>query len=251
MIDAGGPIRVMTWNIHGGVGLDRRCDLSRIADIVSRHAPDIVALQEVDSRARRVSNAFETLTDCLGGNCAEARLIEAPDGDYGHMLISRWPLSTVRVHSLSIDRREPRAAIEVNVETPWGRLHVVAAHLGLGLGERRRQARLLRALADEAPDCTVMLGDFNDWIRIGSVRRSLAAVLPARTPHRTFPSFAPMLKLDRIYCRPPGLLLSHRVDRDAWRASDHLPLIAELDPTMLCAAAGEGAGCDGASVRAA
>jgi endonuclease/exonuclease/phosphatase family metal-dependent hydrolase len=224
----------MTWNIHGGVGLDRRCDLDRIAAIVTRHDPDIVALQEVDSRARRRSDAFDLLTDCLGGNCAHAKLIEAPDGEYGHMLISRWPISASRTHSLSVERREPRAAIEATVETPWGGLHVIAAHLGLGLSERLRQARLLAALASKGPDCTVMLGDFNDWMSSGAVRRTLRGIFEARTGSRSYPSFAPMLKLDRIYCRPAGLLADHFADRSAWRASDHLPLVADLDPAWLC-----------------
>ena len=86
-------LRVMTWNIHGGVGPDRRCDLSRVVALVRRHEPDIVALQEIDSRRLPgKQDAFLHLADALGGNRSESRLIVAPDGDYGHAVISRWPM---------------------------------------------------------------------------------------------------------------------------------------------------------------
>jgi endonuclease/exonuclease/phosphatase family metal-dependent hydrolase len=75
---------------------------------------------------------------------------------------------------------------------------------------------------------TVMLGDFNDWLWAGSVRKVLARALPGRTRHRTFPSICPLLHLDRIYCRPREALLGGRTDRSARRISDHLPVIADI-----------------------
>ena len=59
---------------------------------------------------------------------------------------------------------------------------------------------------------TVVMGDFNDWMWPGSVQNVLARKLPGRTRHRTFPARFPLLKLDRIYCRPASALLSSRVD---------------------------------------
>ena len=47
----------------------------------------------------------------------------------------------------------------------------------------------------------LLLGDFNDWMWPGSVQ-NLARRLPGRARQRTFPARMPLLKLDRIYCRP-------------------------------------------------
>lgn len=79
-----------------------------------------------------------------------------------------------------------------------------------------------------------MLGDFNDWVRKGSVQRDLERDFPDCSRLRTFPSFAPILKLDRIYCRPAGTLTASRTLPDAWRMSDHLPVLAEIrmPPTL-------------------
>ena len=43
-------VRVMTWNIHGGIGVDGELALERIIEVIKRNEPDVVALQEVDSR---------------------------------------------------------------------------------------------------------------------------------------------------------------------------------------------------------
>ena len=75
---------------------------------------------------------------------------------------------------------------------------------------------------------TIIMGDFNDWFWVGSVRKALSRELPGRTRFRTFPSFFPLLRLDRIYCRPHGAFADCYTDRSARAVSDHLPVIADL-----------------------
>jgi len=223
-------IRVMTWNIHGGVGPDRRRDLTRIVDLVRRHEPQVVALQEIDSRLGKSSrsDAFEYLGEELGGNAHATRLITAPDGDYGHAVISRWPMTEAHHHDISYRRRERRAAIETVVHTPHGPLHLVAAHLGLSFRERHHQAIQLADITRRGTHRTVLLGDLNDWIGRGSVQRVLDELFPGHSHIKTFPSLYPLFPLDRIYCRPTSMLLRCWTDPAARIASDHLPVIADL-----------------------
>lgn len=222
-------IRLLTWNIHGGRAPNGSYDLERVVALVRRHEPDIVALQEVDSRRSRSGEpAFDFLKQALGEHCVEARAISAPDGDYGHVVISRWPMTDTVLHDLSITGREPRRAIETIVATEQGPLHMVAVHLGLSFRERRKQAAKLAAIANSAPDPTLLCGDFNDWIWRGDVATTLSRELPDRTWHRTFPSWLPAIRLDRIYCRPAGTLIRSWTDASARAASDHLPVVAEI-----------------------
>jgi endonuclease/exonuclease/phosphatase family metal-dependent hydrolase len=160
-------------------------------------------------------------------------MIVAPEGDYGHVLLTRWPITFSARHDLSVDRREPRAAIDAIIATPAGPLRAIAVHLGLSLRERHRQARQLASLAVTNALPLVMLGDFNDWFWHGSVQHALREVFPGRSRFRTFPAACPMLRLDRIYVRPQRMLTHMRIDRDARAASDHLPVIADLDPRVL------------------
>ncbi len=222
-------LRVMTWNIHGALGRNPRFDLARVVDLIRGWDPDIVALQEVDSRRALAggANPFEFLPGAVGLYGIGAKSIMTKDGDYGQMLISRWPLQAQEVCDISYREREPRRAIRADVETPAGPVRVVATHLGLSVRERREQVRALTELAaGEGP--AVVLGDFNDWFWPGSVRVALSRSLRGRTRYRTFPASFPLLRLDCVYCRPARAMIDSFVDRAARTLSDHLPVIADL-----------------------
>lgn len=221
----------MTWNIHGALGRNPRFDLDRVIALVRRHEPDIVALQEVDSRRAReahVGDPFDVLQEALGSHGIGAKTVVTTDGEYGQALFSRWPLLNTEIHDLSYPEREPRRAICVDVATPGGLLRVIATHLGLSLRERRSQAIALLAMLGRLDRPTVALGDFNDWFWAGSVRSRLARALPGFSRHRTFPSVLPLLELDRVFLFPASALLATRTDRDARHVSDHLPVIADI-----------------------
>jgi len=231
VIKSGAPIRVMTWNIHGGMGPDGRHDLERMLALVRRADPDLLALQEVDSRRMAgAEHPAAMLKRVLGHHGIAAAAVTSPDGDYGQVLLSRWPISDPGVHDISVAGREPRRAITAVVDTPAGKLFVLATHLGLRFVERHRQCQQLAALTTASKLTTVAMGDFNDWMWPGSVQNILAKKLPGRTHHRTFPARFPLFKLDRIYCRPAAALLGSRVDLAASAISDHLPIIAEIRP---------------------
>ncbi|HVV78491.1 MAG TPA: endonuclease/exonuclease/phosphatase family protein [Pseudolabrys sp.] len=222
-------IRLLTWNIHGTFGLNPRFDLVRAIELIRKWSPDIVALQEVDSRRQSSDgDPFELLQRALGKHGISARSITTADGHYGQILVSCCPICRSKVLDISRPEREPRRAIMAEIETPAGMIRVVATHLGLSIGERRGQARELLSLAGPADMPTVVMGDFNDWLWAGSVRAVLARQLPGRSRFRTFPSFWPLLKLDRIFCRPAAALQTCMTDRSARTISDHLPIIADV-----------------------
>ena len=206
-------VRLLTWNIHGTFGHNPRYDLEGVVALIDRWQPHIVALQEVDSRRKSDVDPFDFLQRELGEHGIGAKSIITEDGGYGQMLISRWPLNGTEIHDLSFPEREPRRAIATCIDTPSGPLRIVATHLGLSIHERRAQTQALISLANDPEVTTVILGDFNDWFWPGSVRSVLSRVFPARTRFRTFPSRLPMLRLDRIYCRPRGALIHGFTDR--------------------------------------
>lgn len=106
---------------------------------------------------------------------------------------------------------------------------MICTHLGLAGSERRFQVGVLRALLDSDTDTdTLLMGDVNDWRRRGVSERLLAPALGPGTSDRTFPAAFPMFPLDRLWFRPADRLIRSRVVREAGRASDHLPLVADL-----------------------
>jgi endonuclease/exonuclease/phosphatase family metal-dependent hydrolase len=101
-------------------------------------------------------------------------------------------------------------------------------HLGLGRRERRQQARKIEELADADNRPTVVMGDFNEPTGAGPVARLLGQSFRSAGRRRTWPSLRPLLPLDRIWFEPTLHLVRADVHRDARRASDHLPLWADL-----------------------
>ena len=83
-------IRIMTWNVHGTFALNPKFDLAGVIALIEKWSPDIVALQEIDSRGSGV-NPFAVLEAAFGGHSVGVKSIVTTDGDYGQMLISRWP----------------------------------------------------------------------------------------------------------------------------------------------------------------
>lgn len=225
---AKGRIRVLTWNVHSCIGTDRRFDPERVKAIIRSLDPDIAALQEVDSR-RDLRDGFDLLGNILGNHRATVRTVQTPDGDYGHMLLSRWEITTWMHHDLSFRRREPRSLIEARIQTDAGPLSILAAHLGLNHGERREQAGKIVALAQADDLPTVILGDFNEPTGRGTAERMFGKIFRSVGRPATFPSRWPLFPLDRIWFEPSLDLIDTGVHRGtAPQASDHLPLWADL-----------------------
>ena len=222
-------LRIATWNIHAGVGLDGRFAPERIARVLGEIDADLVALQEFGSR-----RGFDLLAHLE--QAAAARGIAMPTFskhgcDFGNVVLSRLDVLSSACIDLACGRREPRNAVDLVVDAGGDRpLRVLATHLGLRRDERGKQfERLDTALRDAAHLPTVLLGDFNEW-RPRVPARFTAGGTHLRTPP-TFPSPFPLAALDRILVAPGDALIdlsAHR-SRTARVASDHLPLVATLD----------------------
>ena len=236
-------MRVMSWNLHGLKGTDGRRDPERIARVIEDVRPDVAGLQEVGlplppGAADDPAQLLATLTGMRGG--FGPTMSHALGFAYGNAVLSRHPILALRNYDLSVQGREPRGCVRADVEIDGTRLHFFAAHLGLHWRERRRQAAQLLS-ADILRDAAlayplVLVGDFNSvsnrsavprWLR----RQLVDAAIAVRNEAPTFPSRFPLLRLDHCYVGAAIRVLSVDVLRSAEvrRASDHLPLVVELE----------------------
>ena len=222
-------VRVLTWNIHGFLGQDGGFDPERVRRIIADLSPDIAAIQEVVGPECGVDGAAVLRASMPGADAIEANVERRIEGIYGQMLLSRFPVRHWTKVDISVERREPRRAIDAVLDAPGGPMRVICTHLGLTGSERRLQVGALCRLLDADPRIdTLVLGDINDW-RIGGVsERCLAPVLGAGTRHRTYPAAFPVFPLDRIWFRPVERVIRTRVVREAGLASDHLPVVADI-----------------------
>jgi endonuclease/exonuclease/phosphatase family metal-dependent hydrolase len=193
---------------------------------------DVVALQEVESQPGHELDTLSYLARATGADALPGMTMVREDIHYGNALLTRVPLQAVRHHDLSVPEREPRAALDVDLETEGCVLQLVATHLGLRPGERREQIRrLMTVFRPETRDLVVLAGDMNEWFPWSRALRELRRRFP-NTPHRpSWPARAPLLSLDRIWVHPfRALRRLARHDTTAARvASDHLPLTADVE----------------------
>lgn len=221
-------IRLVTWNIHGAIGRDRRHDIKRILAVLHEVDADVVALQEVAPLGLE-EGLLQAVRDDLGMHIVTGRTLTRRNADYGNALLSRHPVARSETIDLTVDRHEPRNAIDARIACGHHDIRVVATHLGLRPSERRMQVkRLLEALESAPLGPCVVMGDLNEWYLWGRPLRWLHAKFAVTRTPSTFPARRPMLKLDRIWAHPTSALESLRAHRSALArvASDHLPLVA-------------------------
>jgi endonuclease/exonuclease/phosphatase family metal-dependent hydrolase len=231
-----GALRVVTWNIHGCVGTDRRYDPERVAEVLRLLDADVVGLQEVDTRRpnHRGRDQLDFLAEHAGYDPIAGPNIVEHKGHYGNAVLTRLPVRRDDRIDLAVPQREPRGALDVEVDGPQGPVRIVVTHLGLASRERHDQVERLVSAIGPRPvefEPTLLLGDFNEWPLGGGARlRRLLHRFEGHYVARTFPSPLPVLPLDRIYVHPLPAWADHHVakTRLTARASDHLPLVVDL-----------------------
>jgi endonuclease/exonuclease/phosphatase family metal-dependent hydrolase len=227
------PITVATWNIHGGVGLDGRRMPARIVGVLVQMDADVIALQECAAPLGAFDEFRAELEQRLAMRACAGVTFRTRHREFGNVVLSRRPILDAQCIDLSYGTREPRNAIEMTIGIGGAPLRVIATHLGLAAAERRAQvARLADRLAETGVP-TILLGDFNESKQRGTLAAWTPHVEFVTTPP-TFPSWCPLLRLDRIFAMQP-LRASLRVQRDRRSriASDHLPLLADIDVAAL------------------
>lgn len=225
------PLTIATYNIHAAVGGDGRFAPDRIIDVLHELQADIIALQEVPLGGSRTPNVLETLAEATGYEVAEGPACDTPERRYGNAVLSRYPILSVRAIDLSFGSREPRGALDADVDCDGQLLRVVATHLGLRPAERRHQIRRLLDVFDTEEMPVILLGDINEWFMWGRALRLLVSHFQPVPAPATFPSRWPIFALDRIWIRPRHRLVHVEVHATplARVASDHLPLVAHID----------------------
>jgi endonuclease/exonuclease/phosphatase family metal-dependent hydrolase len=225
------PVTIATYNIHGAVGSDGCFAPERLAAVLLEMNADIIALQEVPLGGGQMPDVLKMLQQATGFVAAEGHTFSIAGRHYGNAVLSRYPIAASRSIDLSFGKREPRVALDADVDCHGHPLRVIATHLGLRPAERREQIRRLLQVFDTDQMPVILLGDVNEWFVWGRPLRWLVSHFQAVPAPATFPSRWPVFALDRIWIRPRHRLV--HVEAHATRlarvASDHLPLIAHID----------------------
>jgi endonuclease/exonuclease/phosphatase family metal-dependent hydrolase len=252
------PVRLVTFNTHHGVGSDDRHDLPRLAKLLASVDADVICLQEVDrhfgDRSEHVDQAL-LLSRALDMQLAWGPAIDQPrvprghhDGahrQYGNALLSRLPILVSDVHRLP-GGGEPRVALRTMVELDGGALWVTTTHLTTRSAEERAaQVATLAGLQTEPMETGVIVGDFNtapdapelaplqqrftDAWQLAQARGDQAGWrFWSRDEGNTHPARSPHRRIDQVWVSA-GVTVAGAHVLDAEGASDHLPLVVDLE----------------------
>jgi endonuclease/exonuclease/phosphatase family metal-dependent hydrolase len=241
----------MTYNTHACVGADGQCRPERIADVIRKLTPDVVALQEIDvgrDRSGRLDQA-QRIAELTGLSAHFTSARDAEEGRYGNAILTHHPYELRAEGILPVRRGEVRAAQWLRLGLEGGPLDIVNTHLSLHFFERLAQCRALFTDEPHSPlgthaapftalsgalDRLILCGDFNAGALSPAyflLRRRLADVQRARGLARaTWPARFPLLRLDHVWIGSAIDVENVLVPRDALTrmASDHLPIVADL-----------------------
>lgn len=226
------PLRVLSYNIKHGYGMDGKIDLERVAALIRRLDPDLVTLQEVDRECTRSGGVDQAAW--LGAACGMHPVFGAfmpyQGGDYGMAILSREPW--IETENLRLpDGSEARTALAGRVLTHQGELIVVGIHLYNTEAERMAQAETLieHFAGSEVP--VLLAGDFNSQPGTAVMQRIALdwTLLDKSGPPLTFPSDVPDREIDFCLLRPATALQDHTLRViDEPLISDHRPILLEL-----------------------
>jgi endonuclease/exonuclease/phosphatase family metal-dependent hydrolase len=244
-------LRIATFNIHKGVThFNARFALHHQRDMLRKLQADVVFLQEVRDEHAQHSLRFkawpelgqaEFLADAVWPDYAYGKNSVYPAGHHGNALLSKHPIINTINQDISAHTSEQRGMLHCEIEVAnWDKpLHAVCVHLGLFAQWRRQQLLSVAEYIEQnvpAGEPLIIAGDFNDWgMRSGRTfadRLNMREVFEhhAGKPARSFPSWLPMLRLDRIYVR--GFQVKHTEVHSGpqfIKLSDHAILTATLN----------------------
>lgn len=244
-------LKILTLNLHKGFSLlGQKYILSEIRLALREINPDLVFLQEaLGSRHSLVpthhegywASQYEYLADQVWSDFAYAHNAQIGDDHHGNAILSRFPIEHWTNTDLTNYRLEKRGMLNCRILLgEKRRLHGFCLHLGLMGFHRRRQYKIiinhLESLKLPDNDLMIIAGDFNDWNECAE--KSLAEPLGFKEAYKSihgslaksFPSFMPLLKLDRVYVKNIKVSSAHLLSGNPWkRLSDHLPLLIEAE----------------------
>lgn len=235
------PFTVMTYNVHGCVGLDRKCSPERIARVIANRNPDIIAMQELDiSRVRsgRVDQPAR-IAELLEMTHHFYATMQEGDGHYGGAILSRFPIRKIKNDLLPAHTPfEPRGALWVEVDYHGRKINFINTHLGLRNIEHISQVDALLGgnwcKSEGFCNPGIICGDFNfgrrspHYKKIIQHLRDVRADVPSLRPAGTWMGIT---TLDHIFVTP-GIKVEQVKICSTVRtrvASDHLPLFAQLE----------------------
>jgi len=219
---SGVPLRVMSYNVHG-LSDDRAALTALVRDL----APDVLVVQEAPRRFRwRHKSA--ALADDVGMVFAAGGLPAL-----GNLILVNLRVRVAETWCLRYPLtpgRHLRGAAFVRGSVRGGSFTVSGSHLATDPAERPDQAALWKEALIAAAGPVIAAGDLNEGPGGGAWRTVEDGLVSSTEGRPTFPATLPARLIDGLFVTPDITIEKYEVVENdlARRASDHLPVLADL-----------------------
>ena len=227
-------IKVVSYNIKSGQGMDGKIDLFKTAEVLARLDADFISLQEVDLNRPRSFSVDQAayLARKLNMDYVFGAAIDYKNGAYGNAILSRFPVLKSTNHQLPAPDPK-RTMLEVEVEVRGKGLRLFNTHMELDRKLRLIQMQdFIVPLILSATTAAVFCGDLNEGPEEAGVsylgnylQDSFIANTTSLT--KTFPSDHPNERMDHIFFNQACAAVEYQILSSL--ASDHLPIMASID----------------------
>ncbi len=240
------PLRVLSFNIHTGIGADGRLDIARTADAIRDTRAEVIGLQEVDvhwaarsdfrDQARDLARALHMRVFFAPIYDEDPLTPGAPRRQYGVAILSSHPVPHTTNHPLTrLSTQEPNPTpkpvpgfAEAVVLVRGVPVHVYSTHLDYRADPAVRELQVadtLRIMAS-ARGPQVLLGDFNATHDAPELAPLWTKLTDASPVGGTYPADAPEKQID--YVTVSDRISVRGASVPATLASDHRPVLADL-----------------------
>lgn len=224
-------VRLMSYNIHNGVGMDKVRDYDRLAKVIRQFHPDMVAIQELDSVTHRSKgdDVLDELAQRTKMRAFYAPAIDYDGGKYGIGILAKK--KPVAIYRYSLPGREERRAL-ICVE--FKKMVFCCTHLSLTKADRMASLKIIQDVASRYKGLkpVFVAGDFND-VPDSPLVQGLLSDFQVLTDlsQPTFPAPAPKETIDYIVAQKDAskmFLVKEAVVVDEPVASDHRPVFVKV-----------------------
>lgn len=223
-------LKLMTYNIHRGIGKDGKLDLNAVSDVIKASNAAIIALQEVERHSIRTvfQDQIKQLSINTNMNYAYGKSINILNGEYGNGLLSKYPIEEYEVYDLpSISEQRTVLRTVINVEGL--KIAVYNTHLGLKESERKEQLDFIMQMTSEDELDYILMGDMNsisDKLSILAGNMKDCAIGSGNQQQSTFIEKEVQERIDYIFVSPDMEVKDY--DVVIAEASDHYPVVSEV-----------------------
>ncbi len=223
-------MKIMTYNIHSCIDMQKKNSLSRIAGLIRQERPAVVGLNEAECFSPRTCfvNQPKRLAAARNMMYSYGPTIKlGPIGFFGNAVLSRYPIVEMKNFALP-SKREPRCCLRTVLRTSNGYITVFSTHLGLNREQRFKQIDELVRLVRTEKNPVILMGDFNcgtdQLAPLSELLQDTGAMFGSKL---TYPFDKPVDRIDYILVSRD--IACKEVYIPFNDASDHLPVIADLE----------------------